>query len=218
MAAVSKSVEGDIPQSTNRLSVVFSRSFDVDSSSPSRESDRMSNLLAIDFGERRIGVAWTSAEGGSPEPLTTLVRRSDRQAIAELRSLAREYEAAALVVGEPLDFRGKRGENCERVRRFADKLHVELGLPITLQPETLTTVAAKERLASLGIDARRFKPGLDAMAAAMILEEFLARQHDENDGSASSTNANPHDDSADADDAPRAAEISESVGNRAQRS
>lgn len=157
----------------------------------------MSTLLAIDFGERRLGVAWVSRSGGLPAALVTLARRSDRQVIEELAALVKEYDASTLVLGEPVGLEGERGENCERVRRFAEKVRQRTGLPVHLQPETLTTVAASERLATQGIDPQRFRPGLDAAAAALILEEFLAHtsksegQERDEDGSAAQVPGEP---------------------------
>ncbi len=133
----------------------------------------MSALLGIDFGERRIGLASADAETALPSALCTVERRSDAAAIDEIARVAASVGASALVIGEPLAFDGTRGASCERVARFAAKLRRSLGHPVWLLPETLTTVAAQERLAAMGVRPERYRPGIDALAAALLLEEFL---------------------------------------------
>jgi putative Holliday junction resolvase len=134
----------------------------------------MSGLLGVDFGERRIGLAWTSSENGFPSAVCTIVRHSDADAVQQIVAMAMEYGADLVVLGEPVGLDGSQGSNCDRVRRFAAKLSQACPLEIVFLPETLTTVAAGERLASMGIKPARFKPGIDALAAAVLLEEFLA--------------------------------------------
>jgi len=130
--------------------------------------------LAIDFGERRIGLALSDPEGRVAVPLTTLQRTSDRAALREIAEIVRREEVEALVVGDPVHVDGSRGEASERVHRFAIKLaevtQIEPGFVI----ETLTTVAARERLVAAGVDIRKHPERLDATAAQILLEEALA--------------------------------------------
>jgi putative Holliday junction resolvase len=107
-------------------------------------------------------------------PQGALPRRSDHQALAEIAELARREGVEGFVVGDPVNVDGTRGEASERVRRFADKLRAACGLPVHLVAETLTTVAARERLEAAGVDWRRHPGRLDAVAAQIVLEEFLA--------------------------------------------
>ena len=131
------------------------------------------NVLAIDFGERRVGIAWASPEG-QPTALATLQRQSDRQLLSELSRWALEYEITSVLLGLPIGFDGQRGENCERIESLARKIENQLHLPVQLWQETLTTVAAQERLDRLGL--RKFRPGLDAMSAQILLEDFRSAQ------------------------------------------
>lgn len=135
----------------------------------------MTRLLAIDFGERRIGIATGETAPAIASPLCTLRRRSDRQAISEILRLAEAEEVEALVLGEPRLEDGTVGEAAERVRRFQHKLRAETELPIHLVPELLTSVEAAERLEARA--SPRGRNGLDAVAAQVILEEYLERLH-----------------------------------------
>lgn len=130
--------------------------------------------LGIDFGERRIGLAISDAEGTFALPLLTLERRSDQAAIARIGEIIREEEVESLVVGEPVNVDGSRGPAAERAKSFAGKLAAATGLPLRLVGETLTTVAAAARLREAGVDARRARERIDAVAAQILLEEALA--------------------------------------------
>jgi len=135
--------------------------------------------LGIDFGERRIGLALSDPEGRYAVPLTTLERSDDRTAVREIADVVAREEVAALVLGDPVNVDGRRGDASERVRRFAAKLAQATGLQPVLVPETLTTVAARERLEAAGVDVRRHPERLDATAAQILLEEALTRPRPE---------------------------------------
>ena len=121
--------------------------------------------LALDVGDRRIGVAVGDDAHGLVRPLRTLVRRSVVKDVAELERIAREEEVDALVIGLPLTLRGEEGHQAERVRRFATATE-SLGLPVRLYDERHTSSEAEIRGAS----------DIDAGAATILLEDFLAQR------------------------------------------
>ena len=129
--------------------------------------------LGIDFGERRIGLAISDPSGAFAVPLLTLERRSDQAAIARIGEIVREEEVGSLVVGEPVNVDGTRGPAAERAKSFAAKLAQATGLPLRLVGETLTTVAAADRLREAGVDSRRARERIDSVAAQILLEEAL---------------------------------------------
>ena len=129
--------------------------------------------LGIDFGERRIGVA--CSEGALALPLTTVERRTDRAAVGALAALAASHRAAVLVVGEPRRLDGEAGDAAERARRFGAKLAAKSGLPLVFVDEALTSVEAERRLAEAGVDVRRERGRVDAVAAQILLQEALDR-------------------------------------------
>jgi putative pre-16S rRNA nuclease len=131
--------------------------------------------LGIDFGERRIGLAISDPAGRLAVPLKTLLRQSDREAVAEIAEIVSSEGVERLVVGEPLGLDGSRGPAAKRIRRFAEKLAARTGLPLTFVDEALTTVEAAERLREAGIDPRREPLRLDALAAQILLQEALDR-------------------------------------------
>jgi putative Holliday junction resolvase len=135
--------------------------------------------LAIDFGEKRIGLAISDPEGHVAVPLTTLARKNDRTAAQQIADIARQEGIESLVLGEPLRADGTRGEAAERVRRFSRHLGEATGLPVELVDESLTSVEAARRLREAGVSSRiRRDPGkIDAVAAQLLLQEVLDRHN-----------------------------------------
>ncbi|HXU45889.1 MAG TPA: Holliday junction resolvase RuvX [Thermoanaerobaculia bacterium] len=131
--------------------------------------------LGIDFGERRIGLAISDSEGSFALPFGTLERTSDRSAIDRIARIAASEGVGRLVVGEPVGLDGARGPGALRARRFAERLGAATGLPHEMVGEALTTVAAIERLRAAGVDTRKERHRIDAVAAQILLEEALSR-------------------------------------------
>ncbi len=121
--------------------------------------------LALDVGDRRIGVAVGDDAFAVARPLRTIARRNLSADIDAVRELATKEEVGALVIGLPLTLRGERGPQAERVVRFAEAC-APLGLPVELYDERHTTTEAKR------LGAR----DLDAGAATILLEDFLSRR------------------------------------------
>ncbi|MEL7061130.1 MAG: Holliday junction resolvase RuvX [Acidobacteriota bacterium] len=126
--------------------------------------------LGVDFGERRIGLAMSDPAGRFALPREAIERTTDRRAVYRLVDLVHAERVEILVLGEPLGPAGEPSEASLRVRRFGAKLARATSRPVLYVDETLTTVAASERLADRDADARR-----DAVAAQIILQEAIDR-------------------------------------------
>jgi len=134
-------------------------------------------VLAVDFGERRIGIAVSDDGGEVVLPVGTVARRSDTQAAREVAEAAREREVGRIVVGHPLGQGGAEGGMARRARNFAKRLSEQSGLPVALHDEGLTSHAADWNLADAGVRAGRRDALRDAEAAAVLLRDFLADEH-----------------------------------------
>ncbi len=138
--------------------------------------------LGIDYGERRIGLALSDATGLLASPWKQMPNDANIGVAAsrlatEIRILQAEDDGlAAVVLGLPLRLDGSANDQTARVRRLADLLAAQVTPPITLQDERLTSHEADELLAQREHDWRKRKQQVDAMAAALILQDFLDHQ------------------------------------------
>jgi putative Holliday junction resolvase len=134
-------------------------------------------MLALDVGERRVGVALCDETRTLARPLLTLKRASKTEDFAKLAAVCREHAIEKVIVGLPRTLRGEEGPQARRVRRYAAELQAALNLPIDFWDERFSSVDAQERLASAGRKrARNLRPArgeIDAAAAAIILQEYL---------------------------------------------
>ncbi len=121
--------------------------------------------LALDVGDRTIGLAVGDDAFGLVRSLPTLRRRGVAADLDSLRQIVSKEEVAALVIGLPLTLGGETGHQAKRVRAFAESAR-SLGLPLELVDERFTTAEA----------ARRGARDLDAGAAAVLLEDFFSER------------------------------------------
>jgi putative holliday junction resolvase len=139
-------------------------------------------LLALDVGERRVGVAVSDDMGLIATPLTVVRRRSKVEDFGRIAQLLREQGAGALVVGYPVDEDGRAGPQAQRIERYAAALQASLAaegldLPLILWDERMSTQQAGQVMSASGHKARDRKEWIDAVAAAVILQEYLDVQH-----------------------------------------
>ncbi|HKF28823.1 MAG TPA: Holliday junction resolvase RuvX [Candidatus Binataceae bacterium] len=130
-------------------------------------------IIAIDFGKRRIGLAIAESADSVAYPLGTITRVSWDKDLKQLRSWISSRAANQLVVGLPLNMDGSEGPSARAARTFGEQLAAHLHLPVDYADERLTSFEARERLPNHGPKRRR-KTAVDAVAATIILEEWLA--------------------------------------------
>ncbi len=135
----------------------------------------MARLLAVDWGERRIGLAVSDPLGILATGLPTLVVQGEAEAVARVADTVREVEAEALIVGLPLTLAGTKGDSAVAAERFAAKLAVATGLPVHLYDERLTSMIAQRRLHETGARTKGKKGKVDEGAAVALLEGWLAK-------------------------------------------
>lgn len=135
-------------------------------------------ILGIDYGERRIGLALSDELGLTAQPLGTLVRTNRRNDLRRLREIVRRHAVRRIVVGHPLTLAGTAGEMAAEIGRFAARIERELGLPVELSDERLSSWEAEQVLTLTRAGRRRQRAGrpvLDQVAAAVILRDYLER-------------------------------------------
>jgi putative Holliday junction resolvase len=129
--------------------------------------------MAIDYGRSRFGLALSDELGITSQPLTTLPRTNRRDDLRRLRLLAREHQVRRIVVGLPLRLDGAAGEMAEEVKSFAVRVKKNLGLPVEMFDERLTSWEA-DQIEVSGARARKSDGHHDDVAAAIILRDYLA--------------------------------------------
>lgn len=133
--------------------------------------------MAIDWGERRVGLAISDPTGTIASPAGVIERRKGKRApIAELARRAELLEARGVVMGLPLDGEGEETERSIECRRVAAELARRTLLPVSLLDERFTTAAALRAVHEMGGRTRDRKGDVDALAATVLLQQAL-RMH-----------------------------------------
>lgn len=135
-------------------------------------------FLALDVGDRRIGVAVSDETGLIATPLTVIRRASKAEDFARIARLLRESGAGGLIVGHPLNDDGSAGPQARRIERYAASLAQALqaeGLepPLVFWDERMSTQRAQRAMIASGRKARDRRARIDAVAAAVILQDYL---------------------------------------------
>ena len=133
----------------------------------------MARALGLDVGDRRIGVALSDPTGTLATPLAAIDRRVSRGGIEAVAKLARENEAAAIVAGMPVSLDGGIGPQARAVQSFLAALREACPLPVHTVNEQYTSAEAERRLRDVGVEPSRDPGRVDALAAAIILQEWL---------------------------------------------
>ena len=136
-------------------------------------------ILAIDYGRRRLGLAVSDELGITVRPLAVWTRTNRRRDLARLRELCRLRGAGRILVGWPLRLDGTAGEMAAEAARFAELVRKNLGLPVELADERLSSWEAGQIASddeTCGTAARRRGKIKDDLAAAVILRDYLARR------------------------------------------
>ena len=133
--------------------------------------------MAIDWGERRIGLAISDPTGTIASPAGVIERRKGRRApVAELVRRAEALEALGIVMGLPLDGEGDETERSTECRRVAGELARRTRLPVALVDERFTTAVALRAVRDMGGSTRGRKGDVDALAATVLLQQALRMQ------------------------------------------
>lgn len=136
----------------------------------------MPRILAVDYGERRVGLALSDPSAIIASPLSTMKRRKGkRPPVAPLARIIEKHDVDEIVVGLPLTLEGDDSDWTREVREFARSLGERTGLPVSLQDERMTSVEAERAVRSIGLPKkkREEKERIDAAAAMLILQAHL---------------------------------------------
>jgi putative Holliday junction resolvase len=130
-------------------------------------------VLALDVGDKRIGVAISDALGLTAQPLPTLTRAGGAADVGAVVKLVQQHGVGAIVAGLPLTLQGEHGPQAKKVLGFVRALELATPVPVTTQDERLTTVEGQRALREGGMNAKKQKGAIDAVAAHLILQQYL---------------------------------------------
>ncbi len=131
-------------------------------------------ILAIDHGSKRIGFALSDELGWTAQPLETFYRRNPEADIRHIQELVREHEVGRVLVGLPLRLDGESGPAAKVVEEFIQLLEPALSVPVVTWDERMTTCAAEDLLIAADVGRRKRKGIVDRIAAAILLQSYLA--------------------------------------------
>ena len=140
------------------------------------DKKRLSRVLGLDFGERRIGLALSDPLGIIAKPLTIIDRKKTADHISRISEIVSERKITSIVVGLPLTLKGDYSKQTEIVLAFIDQLKSDLQIPIMTIDERLSSVAAKKALQEQAVKTGHNKGRVDETAAAIFLQEYLDSQ------------------------------------------
>lgn len=131
-------------------------------------------IMGVDYGDARTGIAISDLLCSIVGSTTVVPSRNTEKAIADIVKLCKDNMVGEIVVGLPRNMDGTEGPRAEVCREFADKLAEATGLPVTMWDERRTTVEAHNILSQHNYHGKKRKNTVDAVAASLILEGYLA--------------------------------------------
>ncbi|RMG65965.1 MAG: Holliday junction resolvase RuvX [Calditrichaeota bacterium] len=133
----------------------------------------MARYLAIDWGEKRIGLALSDPTGTIASPLATLPNRGLAAVIEQLQALIAEHQVSQVVVGLPKTMGNRFSRKTEEVAQVIEKLEAALPVPVVSFDERLTTVLAHQTVQQMGKKPSRQRDKIDQLAAVHLLQSYL---------------------------------------------
>ena len=134
----------------------------------------MKRVMGIDYGDARTGIAISDLLCSLVGSTSVIHSRNTDKTVAQICELVKTHDVGELVVGLPKNMDGSEGPRAELCRQLAQRLEAETGLPVRLWDERRTTVEAHNILSEHNYHGKKRKNTVDAVAAALILEGYLA--------------------------------------------
>lgn len=130
-------------------------------------------IMALDLGQKRVGVAISDSLRVSVRRLEPLMRSNWKRLLEEVSLLARRFDAQTLVIGLPLSLDGTKRSAADNAERLARNFARSLQIPVFLQDERLTSVQAETNLREEGYGPKEIRGLVDSESAAIILRDFI---------------------------------------------
>jgi putative holliday junction resolvase len=130
-------------------------------------------ILAVDYGERRTGLAATDDLGITAQGLDTIIARCDEDILCRIAETAHRLDAERIVLGLPLNMNGTESEKSLKVRVFGEELERATGRTVVFWDERMTSMQAHRVMRETKRKIRGNKPVVDTISAVLMLQEYL---------------------------------------------
>ena len=136
----------------------------------------MSRYLAIDYGDKRVGLAISDPTRIIAQPLETILYQSQKGLISELLQIIEKYNVERVILGLPLTLKGSDSEKTKTVRNFGAVLENKLKIPLIFFDERLTSLQAQQIIRQFGKKPSEHRAKIDQFAARTLLQTYLDRE------------------------------------------
>jgi len=133
----------------------------------------MARVLAIDVGEKRVGLAVSDSLNIIAQGLDTLERRDEKVLLDNLKSLVKKYSVSKIIVGLPLNMNGSKGPSAKKAEDFSELLKTHVLNDVEMLDERLTTKQGERILLEADVSRKKRKLSIDKIAAQLILQAYL---------------------------------------------
>jgi putative Holliday junction resolvase len=133
--------------------------------------------MALDVGERRVGVAMSDLSQTLASPYTTLLAHPQAVLFQKIQQLIVNEEVVELVIGLPISLNGQEGPQAQRIRQFITAISTCVSIPLHTCDERYTTAEAQRIMIEAGLRPEQRKAKIDEVAASIILQDYLNQQH-----------------------------------------
>jgi putative Holliday junction resolvase len=134
-------------------------------------------ILALDYGDKRIGAAVCDELGIAARGLTTIIRKNNKADIHVISEFIANLDVKKVVIGYPKRIDGSEGRQCEKVNSFIKRLETHLSIPVVRWDETFSTIDAQDIVRENGrMRGKKRKDVIDRVAASVILQSYLDSQ------------------------------------------
>jgi len=132
-------------------------------------------ILAIDYGDSRVGLAVSDIMGWMAQGIKTVPNHGDKKLLSEIEPILKEYNPEKIVIGLPKNMDGTSGFRVDATKKFAESLKTIYDGEIVFWDERLTTVSAAHILNETNTRGKKRKNVIDTVSACMILDDYLGR-------------------------------------------
>ncbi len=139
-------------------------------------------IMSVDLGKVRTGIALSDNSESFAFPKTVITEPNPKKLICKISDFAKEYLAELIVVGLPRNMDGSEGSRAEECKAIAEQIQVESGIPTVMWDERCTTVSAHTALNYTDTKGKKRKNVIDAVAAVIILEDYLKFKQNQKEG------------------------------------